>query len=77
MLDEIVLYPLELRQEMQHKTWNDEQFFAHHLSRRGLSDRIRSFPYVMYMARPAARPQSNLVAWKIRTRSGPLRKVPR
>ena len=52
MLDEIVLYPLELCQEMQHKTWNDEQFFAHHLSRCGLSDRIRSFPYVMYTARP-------------------------
>ena len=41
----------ELYREMKHKQWNNEQFFAHHLKRCGLSDRIRRFPYVMYMAR--------------------------
>jgi hypothetical protein len=51
VLEEILLHPLELYREMKHKQWNNEQFFAHHLKRCGLSDRIRRFPYVMYMAR--------------------------
>jgi hypothetical protein len=32
--------------------WNDEQFLAHHLSRKGILDKVKLFPYVMYTARP-------------------------
>ena len=40
---------------MKHQpTWNNEQFLAHHLGRKGLLHKVKLFPYVMYMARPVS-----------------------
>lgn len=51
-IEDILLEPDKLLEEMRHKAdWNDEQFLSHHLRRNGLLSRVRVFPYVMYTAR--------------------------
>jgi hypothetical protein len=51
-IEDILLYPDQLFEEMKHKAeWNDEQFLAHHFRRKGLLPRTQVFPYVMYTAR--------------------------
>jgi hypothetical protein len=43
---------MQLYEEMKHQsTWNNEQFLADHLRRKGLLHKIKVFPYVMYTAR--------------------------
>jgi len=52
-LEEILLNPMQLYDEMKHDDyWNDEKFLAHHLARKGLLSKVKRFPYVMYAARP-------------------------
>jgi hypothetical protein len=52
LIEDIVLHPADLYQEMRDRSqWNNEQFLAHHLGRKGLLERVRTFPYVMYTAR--------------------------
>jgi hypothetical protein len=56
MIEDILLRPSQLYEEMRdvpgHYHWNDEMFLAHHLKRKGLFDKVKRFPYVMYTARP-------------------------
>jgi len=53
LIEDILLDPLKLYEEMKHeRAWNNEQFFAHHLGRKGLLHKVRRFPYVMYTAHP-------------------------
>jgi hypothetical protein len=52
LIEDVVLHPFELYEEMKHRPeWNIERFIAHHLRRKGLIDKVRLFPYVMYTAR--------------------------
>ena len=52
IVSDIALHPHELYEEMNHQpTWNPEQFLAHHLMRKGLLQKVKHFPYVMYAAR--------------------------
>jgi hypothetical protein len=52
LIDDILLRPDELYEEMKHHaSYNFEQFLAHHFARKGLLPRVRLFPYVMYLAR--------------------------
>jgi hypothetical protein len=52
-IEDILLHPMELYEEMKHKAWwNDEQWLAAHFRRKGLLKRVKRFPYVMYLARP-------------------------
>jgi hypothetical protein len=55
MIEDIVLRPIQLYEEMknQPKDWNDEQFLACHFGSKGLLQKVKRFPYVMYTARPA------------------------
>ena len=47
-----MLRPNQLYEEMKPQpTRNIEQFLAYHLSRKGLSHKVKLFPYVMYLAR--------------------------
>jgi hypothetical protein len=56
VIQDILLHPIQLYEEMKNEPgyyyWNNELFFAHHLRRKGLFDKVKRFPYVMYMARP-------------------------
>jgi hypothetical protein len=58
VIDDILLRPIQLYEEMRnepgHYYWNNELFFAHHLRRKGLFDKVKRFAYVMYMARQAS-----------------------
>jgi hypothetical protein len=52
-IEDILLDSVQLYEEMRRRTgWNDEQFLAHHLSRKGILHKVKRFPYVMYTARP-------------------------
>ena len=52
LIDDILLRPDELYEEMKHRSdWNPERFIALHLARKGLLARVKLFPYVMYSAR--------------------------
>jgi len=55
MIEEILLHPHTLYQEMRdvpdHFHWNDEMFLKYQFRRKGLIERVRRFPYVMYTAR--------------------------
>jgi hypothetical protein len=52
LIDDILLRPDELYEEMKHRSdWNPERFLALHLARKGLLARVKLFPYVMYSAR--------------------------
>lgn len=54
IIEDIVLRPTELYEEMKNNSWwNNEQFLAHHLGRKGLLRKVKRFPYVMYTARSA------------------------
>jgi hypothetical protein len=56
IIEDIVLQPASLYEEMKgrnHPDWNNESFLAHHLRRKRLLNKVRRFPYVMYLARPA------------------------
>jgi hypothetical protein len=52
-LEDILLDPDRLYDEMviRRPSWNNERFFAHHLGRKGLLEKTKMFPYVMYTAR--------------------------
>ena len=52
VIEDILLHPIQLYEEMKHhQDWNNEQFLAHHLGRKGLLQKVKRFPYVMYIAR--------------------------
>src|SRR5262249_54021028 len=52
VIEDVLLHPIQLYEEMKHQpTWNNEQFLAHHLGRKGLLQKMKVFPYVMYTAR--------------------------
>ena len=52
VIEDVLLHPIQLYEEMKHQpTWNNEQFLAHHLGRKGLLHKVKLFPYVMYLAR--------------------------
>jgi hypothetical protein len=52
VIDDILLHPTELYEEMKHQpSMNDEELLAHHLGRKGLLQKVKQFPYVMYTAR--------------------------
>jgi hypothetical protein len=54
VIEDILLHPMQLYEEMKHHSaWNNEQFLAHHFSRKGLMHKVKVFPYVMYTARAA------------------------
>jgi hypothetical protein len=54
VMEDILLRPDELYEEMKDQpSWNPEQFLAHHYARKGLLQRVKLFPYVMYLARGA------------------------
>lgn len=50
-LQDILLEPFMMYEEMKAKTWNDEQMLAHHLKRHNILDCVKTFPNVMYTAR--------------------------
>jgi hypothetical protein len=53
VIEDVLLRPIELHEEMKHQSnWNPEQFLAFHLRRKGLLEKVKLFPYVMYLARP-------------------------
>ncbi len=54
VIEDLLLHPVELYEEIRPKTdWlNSETFLAYHLERKGLLQKVRRFPYVMYLARP-------------------------
>lgn len=59
LIDDILLRPDELYEEMKHLSgMNLEVFLKNHLERRGLLPRVKLFPYVMYTARPVSDPLS-------------------
>ena len=53
VIDDVLLNPEQLYEDMKHdhSDWNDEKFLAHHLHRKGILNKVRRFPYVMYSAR--------------------------
>jgi hypothetical protein len=53
VIEDILLKPDELYEEMikRRTDWNNERFLAHHLRRKGLLNKTKLFPYVMYAAR--------------------------
>jgi len=52
VIEDILLYPMQLYEEMkQQPTRNLEQFLAHHFGRKGLLNKVERFPYVMYLTR--------------------------
>jgi hypothetical protein len=55
IIEDMLLYLVELCEEMKHQPgyyhWNTELVLAHHFKRKGLFDKVKRFPYVMYMAR--------------------------
>jgi hypothetical protein len=52
MLEDMLLQPESFYEELrQRPATNNEQFFLRHLERKGLIDKVRRFPYVMYTAR--------------------------
>ena len=53
IIEDILLHPVQLYEEMKHRSdwWNNEKFLAHHLGRKGLLNKVKRFPYVMYTAR--------------------------
>ena len=53
IIEDIVLRPIQLYDEMRHQpdNWNNEQFLARHLDRKGILQKVKRFPYVMYLAR--------------------------
>jgi hypothetical protein len=57
LIEDILLEPSQLYEELEYMKGrpayeiNPEQFLAHHLRRKGLFDKVKVFPYVMYLAR--------------------------
>jgi hypothetical protein len=54
LIEDILLEPLQLYQELKGRAAeenNIESFLANHLRRKGLFDKVKTFPYVMYLAR--------------------------
>ena len=51
VIEDILLKPDELYEEMikRRTDWNNERFLAHHLRRKGLLNKTKLFPYVMYI----------------------------
>jgi hypothetical protein len=59
LIEDILLEPSQLYEELKYMKGrpdpenNIESFLAHHLRRKGLFDKVKTFPYVMYLARQA------------------------
>jgi len=52
LIEDILLHPTQLYEEMKDRSgWNSEKFLAYHLGRKGLLQKVKKFPYVMYTAR--------------------------
>lgn len=57
LIEDILLEPIQLYEELKYMNGrpsghnNIESFLAHHLRRKGLSHKVKMFPYVMYLAR--------------------------
>lgn len=62
VIEDILLHPIQLYEEMKDQStwWNLEQFLAHHLGRKGLLQKVKMFPYVMYLARMVG---DDIVTW--------------
>jgi hypothetical protein len=63
LIEDILLEPSQLYEELKYMKgrdssdymhYNIEQFIAHHLRRKGLFNKVKMFPYVMYLARQVA-----------------------
>lgn len=53
VIEDVLLHPMQLYDEMKDQStyWNLEQFLRYHLGRKGLLQKVKMFPYVMYLAR--------------------------
>ncbi len=51
LMTPLIITPDQMRTRMIHKGWNMEQYFALHLDMHGLFDRVRRFPYIMFLVR--------------------------
>jgi hypothetical protein len=51
LIEDILLRPTELYNELKSRDVNNEQLLAHHLDRKGLLHKVQRFPNVMYLAR--------------------------
>jgi hypothetical protein len=52
VIEDVLLHPSALYEEMKYRRyWDNEKLLAHHLRRRGLLEKVKIFPYVMYLAR--------------------------
>jgi hypothetical protein len=51
ILEELLLHPSELYEELKDRDLNTERFLRHHLARKGILHKTKFFPYVMYLAR--------------------------
>jgi hypothetical protein len=59
LIEDMLCRPRQLRDCMVHsKHWNIEQVIADHYRRHGLADKVRRFPYVMYLVRDSNDPTS-------------------
>ena len=58
LIDDLLLHPDQLRAEMlkYNYYWNIESFLGFHFRRKGLMDRVRRFPYVMFLVRGSDEP---------------------
>ncbi len=55
MIEPILRRPSALKAEMDwDRTWNIERYTAFHMDREGLTERFRTFPYVMFTVRGEA-----------------------
>ena len=61
LIEDVLLHPTELYDELKSKSLNNEQLLAHHLYRKGLRDKVKRFPNVMYLARELNDDQHELV----------------
>jgi hypothetical protein len=51
LIEEILLRPTELFEQLKDKELNGEQLFHHLLARKGMLRKAKFFPYIMYLAR--------------------------
>ena len=51
LIEPLLLSSSVMRDVMIRKEWNMEQYFGLHLARNGMFNRVRRFPYVMYLVR--------------------------
>jgi hypothetical protein len=51
VIEDVLLQPFELYDEIKDKFVDNEFLLMHHLDRKGLLHKVRRFPYIMYLAR--------------------------